>query len=215
MIHKSPTIVAIAAFSIALLYTPTVRAQSQAPDAVNPQNTGNIAASDGNNQAMQMVPVEVKLIGTLDARKAQPGQEVRAALTSTVQLKNGPELPRGTDLIGTASADTTQQNRPALALSFTKAQLKNGTVVPVKAIIVGVAQPTEFDPSADRNSGAVDPWDGVSVQVDSINALSGVDLHSNVASGKSGTFVATKKDDVKLLSGSQLALAVSAQGGGE
>jgi hypothetical protein len=216
MIHKSPNTLAIAAGSIALLYPQMVRAQSQAQGAVNPQDTSNVTTSDGKDQAMQMVPAQAKLIGSLDARKAQPGQEVRAALSSTVHLKNGPELPRGTNLIGTANADTTQHNRRALVLSFTKAELKNGTVVPVKAIIVGAAEPQESSPSMDRGTADVSPWDGVALQVDNVNVLSGgIDLHSNIASSNSGTFVATKKDDVKLPSGSQLALAMSAQGSGQ
>lgn len=47
------------------------------------------------------------------------------------------------------------------------------------------------------------------LQIDEIGALSGVDLHSRIASKNSGVFVSTKKDDMKLSAGSEFALAIA------
>ena len=51
-------------------------------------------------QAMQMVPAQASLAQTIDASKVQQGDQIKATLSEKVQLKNGPELPSGTELIG-------------------------------------------------------------------------------------------------------------------
>jgi hypothetical protein len=50
--------------------------------------------------------------------------------------------------------------------------------------------------------------------VDQLNALSGVDLHSKIASNNSGVLVSTKNDDVKLRAGTEFALAIAEQPNG-
>jgi hypothetical protein len=59
-------------------------------------NNNDIDSNAAQSVATQMVPAEVQLEKELDSRKMQPGQEFRATLSSTVHLKNGTELPRGT-----------------------------------------------------------------------------------------------------------------------
>ena len=44
--------------------------------------------------------------------------------------------------------------------------------------------------------------------------MSGVDLHSKIASMNSGVLVSTKKDDVKLKEGTEFGLAIAAAGNG-
>jgi hypothetical protein len=172
----------------------------------------------GQHEAMQMVPAQADLIKPLDARKAQPGMQFRVVLSNTIHLKNGTELPHGTALIGLVSTDDMHLSGTSkLALRFTKAELRNGKVLPIKATIVGVFPPAEQGAEeypvapGDQDTNS---WTNQMLQVDQIGALSGVDLHSKIASMNSGVFVSTKKHDVKLSAGSEFALAIAAQKNG-
>jgi hypothetical protein len=207
-----PISITIAAVSFALLYPQHVCAQDASQGAVNSAEPA--VASVTQSEGMQMVPAEAALIGKIDARKAQVGQEFRATLSNTVHLKNGPELPHGTQLIGTIASDDTQGGALKLALSFTKAELKDGKVVPIRALIVGLNQPGNDYPG-DTTQVAVNNWNDSTQKIDAIGVLSGVDLHSEVAGADSGVFVATKKDDLKLLPGDQFVLAIAARSGSE
>jgi hypothetical protein len=188
-------------------------AYAQAQDA-QPSNTDAISPA-AESIADQMVPAEAVLEKELDAKKAQPGQEFRVALTGAVHLKNGTELPRGTALVGTIVADHMQSDaKSTLALRFTQAQLKDGKAVPIQATIVGIAPPANSE-AWDGSDGETppNPWNGKSLQVDQVGALSGVDLHSRIAAENSGVFVSTRKDNMKLAARSQLSLAIGSQVG--
>lgn len=191
----------IAVFSLTFCLPKDIQARTPAslPDA----QSARLAAEQ--SEATRMVPAEATLLKNLDARKAKLGQQFRATLSDKVQLKNGTELPRGTVLIGTVSADKMQtRGTSSLALRFTQANLKNGTTIPIKAMIVSVCSPDSRD--------AEDPniWTARTFQIDQEDAMSGVDLHSRVAGENSGVFVSTKKDDVKLPRGFDIALAIAA-----
>ena len=54
-------------------------------------------------------------------------------------------------------------------------------------------------------------WNRQFTQVDQIGALSGVDLHSKISSQNSGVLVSTKKDDIKIKDGTELALAIAGE----
>ncbi len=202
----------VAAFAFALV-SPSFAVGQSAQD-MGTQSAVN--APDGQNEAMQMVPARAALVGNLDARKAPQGEQFIAKLSQTVQLKNGPKLPNGTELIGVVGTDDMQNSgngTSKLVLRFTEAKLKNGNVVPIKATIVAVFGPeSENGEGYDVQAGDQQPnnWSDGTLQVDQIGALSGVDLHSKIASTNSGEFVSNKKDDVKLRNGSELALAIAA-----
>ncbi len=62
------------------------------------------------------------LVNAIDAKKDQPGQEVKAKLVNKVRLEDGTELPAGTLLIGEIAQDDLNMNGKAkLALQFTHA----------------------------------------------------------------------------------------------
>ena len=85
-------------------------------------------------------------------------------------------------------------------------------MVPIKATIVGVFGPEDQNAEGyEVQAGDQQPnsWNDGTLQVDQIGALSGVDLHSKIASRNSGVFVSSKKDDVKLKNGSELTLAIA------
>lgn len=176
---------------------------------VHPSTTMT-ATSPAAREAMKMVPAQASLIGNLDARKIKSGAQFRAELSSTVHLKNGVELPRGTRLVGTVATDKMQPDGTSrLALRFTQAQLKDGKSVPIKATIVGYFPSSSV--SAYGSETASDLWTYKTLQIDQIGAISGVDLHSRIASKDSGVFVSKKKDEMRLGSGSELALAIAAR----
>ena len=183
---------------------------AHASSAANVKGSVSITASSpAQQEALRMVPAQANLLGSLDARKVKSGQSFRAELSGTIHLKNGPELPRGTRLLGAVSIDRMQADGTSrLALRITRAQLKDGKIIPIKATIVGYFPASSFSAfgNGDSNNNV---WTNSTLQVDQIGAISGVDLHSKIASHNSGVFVSTKKDNMKLSAGSQFALAIA------
>jgi hypothetical protein len=173
-------------------------------------------ASQSDAIAAQMVPARAYLKNKLDAKHAQPGTTFTANLSESVQLKNGPKLPRGTQLTGAVTANDTQTDGTSrLALTIAEAHLKNGETIPVKATIVGVWGPE--DETAQGYNVApgeqeANDWTESFLTIDEVNATPGTDLHSEIASQNSGVFVTKKKNsDVKLAAGSELAVAIAKQ----
>ncbi len=198
-------VVSIAVASCALFCPKSVIAQSA--------DFNNNASPAAEQQAAQMVPAEAVLAQDINAKKIQPGQQFQAKLTDTVHLKNGMELPKGTDLVGTIEADNMKAGGTStLALRFTKADLKGGKVVPIDATIVGIAPP-QYGSAWDGTDGVAPPtpWNGKSLQVDEIGAISGFDLHSRIAGQNSGELVSTNKVNVKLANQTQFSLAIGLQ----
>jgi hypothetical protein len=197
---------ALAVVSAALLATQPAAAQNSAYSPATSSNDSSAAKSE----AAEMVSAKVALLKELDAKKVQPGAPFKTRLDDTIHLKNGTELPHGTLLVGSVTTDNLQApGKERLALRFTEAQLKDGKTFPIQAMIVGVGLPQDTGDAQVDNSVPL-PWDASMLQIDQVNAISGADLHSRIASDNSGVFVATKKDDVKLPQGSQLTLAIAA-----
>jgi hypothetical protein len=129
-------------------------------------------------------------------------------------LKNGTELPHGAVLVGTVATDQMQTGGTStLALRFTGAKLKDGKAFPIVAMIAEIAGPAEDSSEVESNDDLL-AWDGRTYQTDQIDAVRDVDLHSSITGGNSGVLVSTKKDDVKLVAGSRLSLAIAVQNDG-
>jgi hypothetical protein len=210
---KSKSIFTISiAFAMSTLVYPAVASaqNSTQADSVDP----SVPVSVAQQEASEMVAAQAILDDAIDAKKVQPGQQFRATLRDTVRLKNGVELPRHTVLVGTIATDEMRDGGTStLALRFTQAELKDGKVVPIQADIMAVISPSDTDAESwdynnVGNSGF--NWNGTTLQVD--EPLSGVELHSSIGSPDSGVFVSTKRDEMKISSGSQLSLAIAAQG---
>jgi hypothetical protein len=162
----------------------------------------------GPSEAARLVPAQVDLTQTLDARKNQAGSTFEARLDGTVHLKNGTELPHGTVLVGKVATDQMRSNGASrLSLQFTEAKLKGGKTIPIEATIVGISGPAESYDGYSGDAGPA-PWNGTSVKYDDIGVLSHVDLHSTIGDMNSGTLVATDKSDMKLRTGSRMSLAL-------
>jgi hypothetical protein len=166
----------------------------------------------GYREATRMVRARSELTRTLDARKDHSGSAVEAKLRQNLTLTNGTKLPTGTILVGEVTMDDMQQQGLSrLALRFNQARLKNGTTVPIKATIVGFFGPgaNDYDGYPQEGGDQVpNSWTDGTLQVDQINVVGGVDLHSKISSANSGVFVSTKKDNVKLEKGSELQFAI-------
>ncbi|MGA2909797.1 MAG: hypothetical protein ABSE36_19010 [Terracidiphilus sp.] len=199
-------------FAVSITFAASVLAQSGSARAQTSfASDSNVSASASQSEASQMVPAQAVLDKGIDARKMQPGEQFRAKLSESVQLKNGMELPRDAVLVGTIATDQMQGGGTStLALRFTQAQLKSGKVVPIQADIMGVAGSASDSPDPNYPNEALTPWDGKSTQVDETGAISGVELHSSIGSPNSGEFVSKKKDEMKLSAGSQISLAIAA-----
>jgi hypothetical protein len=154
--------------------------------------------------AMRMVPAQVTVTKTLDAKKAQAGQQFEVEITSKVKLQSGQELPKGSVLIGTIVTDELNaKGSSKLTLRFTQARLKDGKTVPVQAVITGAYSQDSLN-ARYGNSG----WAPGQVSVEQNGTLGNLKLVSRVGAGDSGTFE-TKKDNVKLDRGSALSLAIA------
>lgn len=193
----------------------------QTPVPAQPQNQ-----AQGWQNAQDMVPGTVALVRGLDAKKDHDGSQFEAKLTRRVHLKNGQDLAKGTMLTGQVVTDDMQvQGRSKLAVRFTQAKLNSGETVPIRATIVQVYPPVgltqEGAPIPDESGPSWDddqhenPWNPKQQHVDQIGAMRNVDMHSNLASQNSGVFVSTKSDDVKLMKGCRLELALEEQGNGQ
>lgn len=171
--------------------------------------------SSMNGEAGQMVSARVALKQNIDADKLKPGEQIRTSLAKKVSLKDGTELPEGTQILGVVAKDDMQlQGMSKLALNFNQAKLKDGKVIPIKATILAIYPPETEDMNGNPvlpGDQATGNWSGHPQSVDEIDALPGVDLHSSVVSKNSGVLVSTSKHDMKLRWGSEFALAVEGQ----
>lgn len=186
---------------------PNVAAARTAPNPTAPEPMR--ASTAGRNEAMKMVPAEANLTKKLDARNLRAGERFDAKLNSRVDLKNGPVLPKGTELVGTVVQNQGNQNgQPSvLTLRFTQANLKNGTTVPIKATIVGLySAQNQFTPSTGITE-MPNYWNPQTLQVDQINALHDVDLHSRIAGNNSGVLKSNKS--IRFLEGTEFELAIA------
>jgi hypothetical protein len=218
MMRQTVLPLSIAALSFAMML-PSAGAQSgaQSGDMSNgsAQNSGSMSQPRGHREAMRMVPARAILDRSLDADKVKDGYEFNAKLAKKVQLDNGPELPEGTVLVGKVVKDDMNETGAAkLALRFSEARLKDGQVVPIKATIVGVFKDNGTDPNGfpvTPGDEVPNSWNDGTLQVDQISVMSGVDLHSKIASKNSGVFVSPTKHNMTIPADSELALAIAAQ----
>jgi hypothetical protein len=187
-------------------------ASAQAASSSSSDQSANSSAA--GSAAEQMVPAQALLAQDLDSKSARPGEPFKATLSSTIHLKNGVELPKGTTLEGTVATENAPEGTKAvLALRFTQADLKSGKAVPIEATIVGVAPPDDNLSGNLTEQAPPDEWDGKSLQIDVTGVLSGgIDLHSKIAGQDSGVFVSAKKSDMKLKARTQMSLAIGIQG---
>jgi hypothetical protein len=192
-------------YSKTLALTAFISALSMTALAQNPSSTDPQAMQASANEAAQMVPAVATLPHTLDADKDHLDSTFLAELDHKITLSDGTVLPSHTVLSGKITRDDVQATGESeFALRIDQAQLKNGKTVPIKATIVDIARPT----SNTDEYAVTNDWTNQTLSVKQLNVVSGVDLHSEIASNDSAVFVSTKKHDVKVPAGSELKLAI-------
>ncbi|MGD0097239.1 MAG: hypothetical protein ABSB60_12140 [Terracidiphilus sp.] len=204
---------AVAAVAFTLLSPQLVSARSLDDSKLSPSDVPSTMAPQ--ERAQLMVPAQGALVRTLDARDMQAGQEFRVILSRTVRLKDGPELPKGTQLIGAIAADPANANdKSKIELRFTQAVLKGGKTLPIIATVVGVYAPVNDDSDGHpviAGTQEANTWNSKILEVDQIEPETGVELRSSIASENSGTLVSTKHGAIKLPAGTEIALAIALQ----
>lgn len=211
---KTHTIGLFAAAVSLVLFVPEIALSQTSQTAQT-----NSPSSGAKAEAGDMVRAQAALDRTIDAKQVKAGDQFTAKLANKVRLKNGTELPAGTELIGKIGTDDMQQTGMSkMALCLDQARLKDGKTLPVKATIVGLYGPgagsSQTYPVAPGDQVKND-WKRSETGIDELGALSGIDLHSKLASRNSGVLVSTKKDDFKLKRGTEFALALAPQGSTE
>lgn len=203
----------VAAIALTLLSPRLAQALAVDSSKADPGDTSLTMAPQA--KAQLMVPAQAALMQTLDARKVQPGQQIRITLSKTVQLKDGPELPRGTQLVAVVATDAVSANdKSKMELRFTQAELKSGKVVPITATIVGIYAPVDLDMNGYpvvKGTQKENTWTSKILEVDQLEPQIDVELQSNIASENSGTLRSTKNNAIKLPAGSEIALAIAVQ----
>jgi hypothetical protein len=184
-----------AVFAVAAFST----AQARAIEGQPVTSSVEVAAMQSN--ADRMVPAQASLAQTLDANKIQQGQEVKATISDKIKLKDGTELPRGTVLTGTATSGEAD-GKSTLLLNFTKAQLKDGKTITVAVTVIDLV------PASNVGYTTIATWNPKVLHVLQQNVIRGVDLESRIGDANSATFVAAKKDSLKIAKGSALTLAI-------
>ena len=169
---------------------------------------------NGHREAARMVPARAELMRPLDANKDQSGSAIQAKLVQKVTFADGTSLPNDTILVGEVTTDDMQQQGMSkLALRFNQARLKNGTVLGIKATIgrflCGPGAGGYHEYPTEPGDQVPNSWTDGTLQLDQINVVADVDLHSKISSVNSGVFVSTKKDDVKLKEGSEIQFAIA------
>ncbi|HET7104688.1 MAG TPA: hypothetical protein VFI20_11430 [Terracidiphilus sp.] len=200
MKHEGVLSLSIAVAAFTLLLPQIAQAKSM--------NSTQHASASAAHEARLMVPARASLETSIDSGKLQAGNEFRATLEKNVRLKNGAELPKGTQLIGKAVADATPAGGSSqLVLQITKASLKSGKVVPIKATIMGVSQPN-YDNYGETGGSGLLAWNGTTLQMDQLDVVSGADLHSKIAGKDSAVIVSSNHQNIRLAKGSEMILAI-------
>jgi hypothetical protein len=192
----------------AVIATLSMSALAQSASGPGSASMQAFTDSAGASEAAQMVSAIAILPRALDADKDHLDSAIEAELDHKVTLSDGTVLPSHTVLNGKITRDDMQAaGKSEFAVRFDQAQLKNGKTVPIKATIVDITRPRSYSFYGDDYPASND-WTSQTLMVQEPNVVSGVDLHSEIASNDSAVFVSTKKHDVKVPAGSELKLAI-------
>ncbi|MCU1318910.1 MAG: hypothetical protein JWP98_428 [Edaphobacter sp.] len=156
------SLVPLAVFSIALqAQTANSPGAADAASQTNVQTdaqTNATAAARASAQARQAaissayaVNVSAELTKRIDTKNAKVGDEVNAKTTSTANLADGTNLPKGTRLVGKVTdvrAKSSADKTSHLAFALDRAVLRDGREIPVRAVLTSVTGPAMASTSA-------------------------------------------------------------------
>jgi hypothetical protein len=165
-----------------------------------------------------MVAAQAELKDSINAKKAQQGEAIRARITETVKLPDGKELPADTILEGHVDQVQASEKKSdsTVVVTFDKARLKGGEELPIKATLLSMWEPQEAVSGGGAGSGSPLPGGhmsqsgaggGMPSRMDVVSegrqAVPGVSLHSDIHQMSSVTFTAVRRN-VNVPSGTEM-----------
>lgn len=101
------------------------------------------SAPQPGRRIVPLVRAQATLETSLDAKKAKPGDPVRAKLEASVAIPDGPTLEKNTILEGHIDQVQASEHHSdsSLVVTFDQAKLRNGETLPVKLTILSVHEP--------------------------------------------------------------------------
>jgi hypothetical protein len=136
--------------------------------------SGTVSRGDKQVGADSGATTNAVLAGSLDAKKAKPGDPVSAKTSEQTTTADGVVLPKGTKLLGRvteAKAAGKGEGESALGFTFDRAVLKDGREIPLQTTVRALA-------AADGAAGASDSASGT--------ALNGAGMARGSAGGTAG-----------------------------
>jgi hypothetical protein len=133
--------------AIGLCLTRDASAQQSSPSS---SQTGRGTEQNATNQAIPMF-----LANSVDSKKAKPGEQVTGKMATTLRLKDGTVVSRGTKILGQvteAKARSKGDVESSLRIVFDKISLPGGKDLTITGVIQAVAPPPKPGES---------PWAGV------------------------------------------------------
>jgi hypothetical protein len=135
--------------------------------------TGSVRSQTGTPADGKNVPLangttlSAELGGTVDSKRAKPGDAVTAHITDAVKADGETVIPKGAKLVGhvtQAAARSKGDPESALGILFEKAVLKNGQEIPLSVWIRAIAAEPKsaYQPGPEQNSLAGTPGAGPS-----------------------------------------------------
>jgi hypothetical protein len=129
--------------------------QSQSSAAGNA--SGTVSRGDKQMSADSGATTNAVLAGSLDAKKARPGDPVAAKTSEQTTTPDGVVLPKGTKLLGhvtEAKAAGKGEGESALGFTFDRAVLKDGREIPLQTTVRALAAGNGAAGASDSTSGA-------------------------------------------------------------
>jgi hypothetical protein len=126
----------IPCLSVAQQSTPQASAQAQG------SASGSVSKGDKSVSADSSAGTNAELSGTLDAKKAKPGDPVTAKTTEPSTTADHQQLPKGTKLLGhvtEAKAAGKGESQSTLGFVFDRAVLKDGREIPINTTVRALA----------------------------------------------------------------------------
>lgn len=179
------------------------------------------AGSGGQDQPkLQMVMARAELKDGINAKKAKPGEAIRARLMDKVKLSDGNDIPKDTILEGHVDEVQASEHKSdsKVVVTFDKAQLKGGEELPIKATLLKIWEPQQgvsggMSPAASMPGGSGGQMAGgmsvsgtaeghlpMSMDVPQAGmqpgaqGVHGVTLHSDIHEKSSATFTSEKRN---------------------
>jgi hypothetical protein len=156
------TLFAIASFPL-LAQQPSQPSQRQNPATQNPQ-AADPASPNGPDArpqvpAVQLSPVNVELVSTLDSKTAKNGDSVVVQTKASVKTADGTEIPKGSKLVGhvIGAKPSGAGENSQVVLLIDHLELKDGQSLPIHSEIESIAAAGAAAPPSSKSAATSAP----------------------------------------------------------